>query len=157
MNELNLKEMKKEELEELKRRIEEELKSRENGDNKEYEFWFEYSNDPRKGVPYAAKIVMVDGKLERQFFDLDKDYGKKIVTVSGEFIAKEGDIIEMRIGGSWKNDYRYLYYVHNGELIRYGDSTYSPDIVKTKKFLKGIIDTKELLGDRYDEIFGKEV
>ncbi len=112
-----------------------------------YRFYFEHSNDPRKGVPYAARLVMKDGKLEREFFDLDKDYGKKIVTVSGDFEAKEGEIIEQRVGGSWKNDYRYLYLVKNGELVRVGDSTYSPDIVKVKKYLKGEITANQLVGE----------
>jgi hypothetical protein len=82
-----------------------------------HKFDFEVTLDPRKhGSPYAAKLVWKDGKLQREFYDLKRQYGKKEVTVWGTFEAEDGDVIEMREGSSWKNDYRNWYLVLNGEL-----------------------------------------
>lgn len=82
-----------------------------------HKFDFEVTLDPRKhGSPYVAKLVWKDGKLQREFYNLKKQYGKKEVTVWGTFEANDGDIIEMREGASWKNDYRNWYLVWNGEL-----------------------------------------
>jgi hypothetical protein len=83
---------------------------------KRYKFEFDATLDPRKGFPYAAKLVWKNGKVEREFYSLNKQYGKKEVTVWGTFEANEGDILEMRVGGSWKNDYRGWFLVHNGKL-----------------------------------------
>jgi len=82
-----------------------------------HKFDFEVTLDPRKhGSPYVAKLVWKDGKLQREFYDLKRQYGKKEVTVWGTFEAEDGDIIEMREGASWKNDYRNWYLVWNGDL-----------------------------------------
>jgi len=80
-------------------------------------FNFNVTLDPRKhGAPYVAKLVWKDRKIEREFFNLKRQYGKKEVTVWGTFEAEDGDIIEMREGASWKNDYRNWYLVWNGDL-----------------------------------------
>jgi hypothetical protein len=81
-----------------------------------HEFYYEATIDPRKGYPYVAKLVWKDGKLEREFYKLKREYGKKSVTVWGHFSAEDGDVIEMREDASWKNDYRYWYLVYGGEL-----------------------------------------
>ena len=83
---------------------------------KKYMFDFEVTMDPRKGFPYVARLVWKDGKVEREFYSLKRQYGKKQVTVWGTFEADEGDVIEMRTGASWKNDYRAWYLVHKGGL-----------------------------------------
>jgi len=82
-----------------------------------HKFNFEVTLDPRKhGAPYVAKLVWKDGKVQREFYDLKRQYGKKEVTVWGTFEAEDGDVVEMREGASWKNDYRNWYLVWNGEL-----------------------------------------
>ena len=82
-----------------------------------HKFDFEVTLDPRKhGSPYVARLVWKDGKLQREFYDLKRQYGKKEVTVWGTFEAEDGDVIEMREGASWKNDYRNWYLVWNGDL-----------------------------------------
>jgi hypothetical protein len=83
---------------------------------KQYKFDYEVTLDPRKGFPYVARLVWRDGKVEREFYNLRKQYGKKQVTVWGTFEASDGDIIEMRTGASWKNDYRSWYLVYKGKL-----------------------------------------
>jgi len=83
---------------------------------KRYRFEFDATSDPRKGYPYVARLVWKDGKVEREFYSLNKQYGKAQVTVWGTFEANEGDIIEMRTGASWRNDYRAWYLVHKGNL-----------------------------------------
>jgi len=44
---------------------------------REYKFEFEASEDPRKGVPYVAKLTLESGKLVRKFYPLNKTFGKK--------------------------------------------------------------------------------
>lgn len=112
---------------------------------KEFKFNFDFTNDPRKGTPYAAKLYIENGKIERNFFDLQREWGKKQVTVYGEFIAKTGDIIEQREGGSWNNDYRYWYLVdENGKLTKVADISNSQEKIKVKKYLKNEITMEEL-------------
>jgi DNA polymerase III delta prime subunit len=113
-----LEEMSIEELEELiayangvLRRKKESLQAR-----KKYRFYYEVTLDPRKGFPYVARLVWRDNKVEREFYNLKKQYGKKKVTVWGDFEASDGDIIEMRTGASWRNDYRAWYLVYKGKL-----------------------------------------
>jgi len=82
-----------------------------------HKFDFEVTLDPRKhGAPYVAKLVWKDGKLQREFYNLKRQYGKKEVTVWGTFEAEDGDVVEMREGASWKNDYRNWYLIWNGKL-----------------------------------------
>jgi hypothetical protein len=80
---------------------------------------FDFSSDTRKrGCCYAARITGIDdeGKLIREFINLDRDYNKNDCRVYGTFEITEGEIIEMRTGGSWKNDYRDFYICKNGNL-----------------------------------------
>lgn len=139
-----------EELGELKRLVEKEIEKRKNETSKEYEFDFEYENDPRKGVPYAAKLVWnkENKKIERIFFDLEKIYGKKNVLVHGKFKAKEGEIIEIRKGGSWKNDYRSWYVVHDAQLVKVADIDSASQKLVVEKYLKGDITLEELLQNK---------
>jgi hypothetical protein len=87
-----------------------------------YKFSYEVTVDPRKhGAGYVAKLVWKDGKVQRQFYDLKRQYGKKTVTTWGTFEAEDGEVIEMREGASWKNDYRNWYLVLNGKLYHLAD------------------------------------
>jgi len=111
------------------------------GDEKDFEeeyvFNFEATNDPRKGIPYVALLVLKGNKIGREFFDLDRSYGKKKVTVSGSFSVSDGDIFEVRWGGSWKNDYRYWYVVKGGEVYEICDIGDSKGKSLVLKYLKG--------------------
>lgn len=115
--------------------------------SEEVEFYFEATNDPRKGIPFVAKIVGVNekGQLDRSFVNLDRSYGKKSVTVSGTVKVKEGEIIEVRTGGSWKNDYRSFFILHNGEFYPIADISSSKNIAKIKRYLKNEISLQELI------------
>ena len=142
---INLKNLSNEELQELFNSIKKELEERK--PKTEFTFNFEATNDPRKGIPYVARLFVDDnGKLQRQFFNMSKNYGKKEVTISGKYTAKAGDIIEIRTGGSWKNDYRSWYCItEDGEKILVADIDNSQEKAKVEKYLKGEITAKELL------------
>lgn len=142
---INLKNLSNEELQELFDSIKKELEERK--PKTEFTFNFEATNDPRKGIPYVARLFVDDnGKLQRQFFNMSKNYGKKEVTISGKYTAKTGDIIEIRTGGSWKNDYRAWYYIsENGEQLHVADIDNSQKKAKVEKYLRGEITAKELL------------
>jgi hypothetical protein len=130
----------------VKNEIEELIKKKKEEIDQEYEFDFEATDDPRKGVPYVAKLFITeDGKLEREFFKLDRIKGKKSITVSGKFKAKEGDIIEIRWGGSWKNEYRYWYIVHDKDLCTITDIDNSKKKEKVIKYLKRMITKEDIL------------
>lgn len=112
---------------------------------KEFLFNFNFTNDSRKGIPYAAKLYYEDVGLERSFFDFDKEWGKRNVTVSGTFKARTGDIIEQREGGSWNNDYRYWYLVDNdGKLRKVADINNSQEKSKVKQYLQNKITMEDL-------------
>lgn len=103
-----------------------------------FDFEFEATNDPRKGMPYVARLVWTDGKMERKFFNLNKSCGKKSVTVSGRYTAKPGDIIEIREGGSWKNDYRAWHLVESdGSMRQVSHVQDSQRKMAVEKYLRG--------------------
>lgn len=144
---IDLSKLNLEELIQLQTQVNSEIETRKKEDLKEYTFSFEESNDPRKGVPYVAKLkIAEDGnKLDREFFNLNRQYGKKSVTVYGDYKAKDGDIIEIRTGGSWKNDYRNWYLINEGEQIHVADIDSSSDKVDVEKYLKNQITKEELI------------
>jgi len=144
--ELNLKDWSIEELEELKEEIQRVINEKRGQESKEFEFAFEATNDPRKGKPYVARLYIEDGRIQRKFFDLHREYGKKSITVSGTYTAKAGDIIEKRVGGSWKNDYRYWYLVTDeGEEVKVADISSSVEKARVAEYLKGKISADELI------------
>ena len=143
---MDLKNMTIEELEELIAEAGKVLAEKKRSTSKEFEFEFSATNDPRKGMPYVARLYWKDGKLQREFFDLYKEWGKKEVTVSGTYKAKTGDIIEIRTGGSWKNDYRAWYLVaKDGEQITVADIDNSREKARVTEYLQGKISASELL------------
>ncbi len=112
----------------------------------EFEFNFEATNDPRKGTPYVAKLVYRNGKLEREFFPMDRVFGNKTVTVKGKYRAKAGEIIERRIGGSWKNDYRYWFLVTpDGKQVKVADIGDSEAKAQVIEYLKGNLKAEDLV------------
>ena len=142
----NLKNMSIEELERLITEANRVLAEKKRALTNEFEFEFSATNDPRKGMPYVARLYWEDGKLQRKFFDLHKEWGKKEVTVSGTYKAKTGDIIEIRTGGSWKNDYRAWYLVTaDGEQIKVADIDNSKEKARVIEYLQGKINMAELL------------
>lgn len=143
---MNLKEMTIQELEELISEANKVLAEKKRSESEEFEFEFSATSDPRKGKPYVARLYWQDGKLQRSFFDLSRQWGKKEITVSGTYTAKAGDIIERRWGGSWKNDYRAWYLVtKDGEQIRVADIDSSKEKARVVEYLKGIIKAEELI------------
>ena len=143
---INLKEMTIQELEELIAEAGKVLAEKKRYGAEEFVFEFSATNDPRKGVPYVARLYWEDGKLQRDFYELNRQWGKKVVTVSGTYTAKAGDIIEQRSGGSWKNDYRAWYLVTaDGEQVMVADIDSSKDKAKVTEYLQGKISAAELL------------
>ncbi len=107
---------------------------------------FKHENDPRKGIPYVARLTLdEEGKLKRDFYNMNREYGKKSVLVYGKFTAKEGDIVEQRIGGSWKNDYRYWYLVTDGKLEYVADIDDAEAKAKVIRYLSGEMEKEELI------------
>ena len=145
MMNINLKNLSNEELQELFDSIKKELEERK--PKTEFAFDFEATNDPRKGIPYVARLFIDDsGKLQRQFFNMSKNYGRKEVTISGKYTAKAGDIIEIRTGGSWKNDYRAWYLVtEEGEQITVADIDNSKEKARVTEYLQGKISAEDLI------------
>jgi hypothetical protein len=124
-----------------------------------YKFYYEATIDPRKGYPYVAKLVWRDGKLEREFYNLKREYGKKRVTVWGHFTAEDGDVIEMREDASWKNDYRYWYLVYKGKLYYLADASNSQRKRYVIDYLSGDLTMEEMLsalGVKLEEADGEE-
>ena len=143
---MDLKNMTIEELKELISEANKLLAEKKRSTSEEFEYEFSAINDPRKGMPYVARLYWEDGKLQREFFDLHKEWGKKEVTVSGTYKAKTGDIIEIRTGGSWKNDYRAWYLVTaDGEQIKVADIDNSKEKARVTEYLQGKINMAELL------------
>jgi hypothetical protein len=110
-----------------------------------HEFYYEATIDPRKGYPYVAKLVWRDGKVEREFYNLKREYGKKRVTVWGHFTAEDGDVVEMREDASWKNDYRYWYLVYKGKLYYLADASNSQRKRYVIDYLSGDLTMEEML------------
>lgn len=149
--------MTKEELVNLKKEIEKEIMSR-NENKKEYTFDFEATNDPRTGTPYVAKLVWnpEEGKINRVFCNnMNRTYGKKVVTISGKYTAKEGEVVEIRTGGSWKNDYRAWYLIYNGKEICFADIDDSKKKAEVTDYLKGNINFDEFV-KKHEEYLNKQ-
>lgn len=145
---MNLKEMTIQELEELIAEAGKVLAEKKRYESKEFEFEFSATCDPRKGKPYVARLYWEDGKLQRSFYDLNRQWGKKEITVSGTYNARVGDIIESRSGGSWKNDYRAWYLVTEaGEQIKVADIDNSKEKARVTEYLQGKISAAELLNE----------
>jgi len=143
---MELKEMTIQELEELIAEAGKVLAEKKRSESKEFEFEFSATSDPRKGTPYVARLYWQDGKLQRDFYDMSRQWGKKEITVSGTYKARAGDIIERRIGGSWKNDYRAWYLIkEDGEQVKVADIDSSIDKAKVTEYLQGKITAEELI------------
>lgn len=143
---MNLKNMTIQELEKLISEANRVLAEKKRYESKEFEFEFSATSDPRKGKPYVARLYWQDGKLQRDFYDLNRQWGKKEVTVSGTYKAKAGDIIEQRSGGSWKNDYRAWYLVTaDGEQVIVADINDSKEKARVTEYLQGKIKAEELI------------
>ena len=143
---MDLKNMTIEELKELIAEAGKVLAEKKRSESKEFEFEFSATSDPRKGKPYVARLYWQDGKLQRDFYDLNRQWGKKEITVSGTYTAKAGDIIEQRSGGSWKNDYRSWYLVtEDGEQIEVAYIDNTKEKMRVTEYLQGKISAEELL------------
>ena len=143
---MDLKNMTIEELKELIAEAGKVLAEKKRSESKEFEFEFSATSDPRKGKPFVARLYWEDGKLQRSFYDLNRQWGKREITVSGTYKARVGDIIEQRSGGSWKNDYRAWYLVtEGGEQIKVADIDNSKEKARVTEYLQGEITAEELI------------
>lgn len=142
-----LKLMSGDQLRELKEAVEKELQDRLTRSGV-FSFEVDLTADPRKGVPYAARLTWnpQEKKLEREFFDLEKIWGRKQVTVRGKIEARAGEVVEIPEGGSWRNDYRSWYVVTpSGQLRRVADVKDSRAKARAIQYLRGEIGLDELL------------
>ena len=141
---MELKEMTIQELEKLISEANRVLAEKKRSESEEFEFEFSATSDPRKGKPYVARLFWQDGKLQRAFYSLNRQWGKKEITVSGTYKARAGDIIERRSGGSWKNDYRAWYLVTaGGEQIMVADIDNSKEKARVTEYLQGKIKAED--------------
>ena len=141
----DLKRMSEEELRELAQLVKEELEKRKRTNAEEFKFYFEATSHVPKWVPYVARLVVKNGRVEREFMKLEKVKGKKEITVSGYYTARAGDIVEKRHGGSWKNEYRYWYLVlPDGKEVEVADVDSSRQKQRVISYLKGEITAEEL-------------
>ena len=142
----DLEKLSNEELEQLIAEAKRILAERARAAEPVYRFEFEATNDPRKGTPYVARLrIGPNGKIEREFYDLDRQYGRREVTVSGTYEAREGDVIEIRNGGSWSRDYRSWYLVHDGQLHEVASIHSSKDKARVVAYMRGEIPLEDLL------------
>jgi len=143
---MELKEMTIRELEELIAEAGKVLAEKKRSESEGFTFEFSATSDPRKGKPYVARLYWQDGKLQRSFFDLNRQWGKKELTVSGTYKARVGDVIERRSGGSWKNDYRAWYLItEDGDQVMVADIDSSKEKARVTEYLQGKISAAELL------------
>ncbi len=144
---IKLEELSTEELEALKTEIERLLKERANANKNAYEIEVSITADPRKWKPYIAKLVIDSNtaKLVREFYELPRTYGKHSITIFGKIQAKDGDVIEIREGGSWQNEYRYAYIVKGGKLVKICDHRDSKCYSNIVKYLLGELEENNLI------------
>ena len=142
-----LERMDVEELKLLYQSVKEVLKKKKRANAEEFEFYFEASaNTAKRKNPYVAKLFVSNDKVERKFMDLERVYGKGVVTVYGSYTASAGDIIEKRHGGSWKNEYRYWYLItEDGKEVEVADIDSSKQKQRVIEYMKGNITMRELL------------
>lgn len=146
MNNSILETMAIEELMVLRARIDDIINNKKDQQNEEYAFDFEATSDPRKGTPYVARLFIdSENKLSREFFDMQRQYAKNQVSVFGRYKAKDGDIIEERQGGSWKNDYRYWYLIFNGKKIKVADVSSTAQKMQVEKYLRSEITMEKFI------------
>jgi len=134
-------------LEDLAQRVTALACEKRRAESAEITFDFEATLDPRKqGSPYVARLTLdADGNIVRQFYDLERIWARKEVTVSGSFRAREGDVIEQREGASWKNDHRYWYVVYDNALHQVASLYDSAARARVRRYLRGDISVEDLL------------
>ena len=132
--------VKTENLKDLIRILQEEVDKRENR-TKEYEFEFEGTGRKRT-QPYVARIIIKNGRIEREFKKLFRQWQGKDVYVYGKYTASVGQIIEKRLND---NDERYWYLIcedgSEREVANYHDLKERQKVID---YLKGKISVEEL-------------
>jgi len=153
--EMELRNLTLEQLKELKAEIEKLIEEKETQKD-EYTFYFEATEEARKGYPYVAKLSLKDNRIVREFKDLNRDYAGKEVIVSGDYKAREGDIIEEQYEASWKNKYRKYSVIYKGEKLVFEDIKSDEFNVKVRPvilpYLKGEKTLEELIDELKDNI-----
>jgi len=112
----------------------------------EKEHYVEVNGDKRKEKVYVAKITGTDPKfgLKREFVSLPSSGG----TISGRISLKDGDIIELAGGGSWKNKFVRYQKVIDGKLkyinakkdgsLEYSEEESRVNLADTRHVLKSL-------------------
>ena len=132
--------VKTENLKELIRILQEEVDKRENR-RKEFEYEFEGVGS-RRNQPYVAQIILKNGKIERNFKKLFRQWQGKNIYVYGKYTATSGQIIEKRINDS---DERYWYLVcDDGNEKRVANYHNLKERQKVIDFMKGKVSIEEL-------------
>ena len=134
-------EVKTENLKDLIRFLQEEVDKRENK-KKEFEYEFEGRGN-RRSQPYVARLIVKNGKLEREFKKLFREWERKEVYVYGKYTASPGDIIEKRLNGE---DERYWYLIlEDGSEKKVASIDNPKEKQRVDEYLKGKITAEELL------------
>ena len=104
---------------------------------KKFEFYFSASNVPRKYHPYVARLLWVNGKIQRQFFNFKRSYHKDdTVSVYGKYEVPAGVVLEKRHNEDGKEWYLVT---DEGNQIPCEDN--KKEVIE---FLKGNLTLKEL-------------
>ena len=133
--------VKTENLKELIKFLQEEVDKRE-GRRKEFEFEFE-AEGTRRSQPYVAQITIKNGKVERNFKRLYKQWQGRSVYVYGKYTASSGQVIEKRLND---NDERFWYLVQDDGKEKIVANYHNlKERQKVIDYLKGNISAEELL------------
>ncbi|MGB9661360.1 MAG: hypothetical protein ACPL5F_04995 [Moorellaceae bacterium] len=113
--------------------------------------------ESRKGGAYIARITGLDQKYgyAREFLG-QKEYprdnkGVVLVKVQTKDLH-EGDLLEIRCGGSWKNDYRDFYIWENNDVRIISEKELRQRLAERQRKAQEGIDKIEALQKRREEL-----
>lgn len=122
------------------------LKLRRKEEERDWHFEFEACSKKDDGKPYAARLVLKDDNIFREFIELEVKYEDDNVCVSGNYGADVGEVIEERNGGKSANDSRVWYLIIEGGKKQKVATLENEDSVhKVWAYLKGYISIYDLM------------
>lgn len=113
--------------------------------------------ETRKGGAWIARITGTHPtyKYEREFLG-EKEYGtygKGTVVVKVPLAElEEGDLLDIRTGGSWKNEYRDFYVYENGDIRRIKEQELRKRLAEKMRKAQEGIDKVEALHRKREEL-----
>lgn len=113
--------------------------------------------ETRKGGAWIARITGTrpQYRYEREFLG-EKEYGKYgkgTVTVKVPLAElEEGDLLDIRTGGSWKNQYRDFYVFENGDIRRITEQELRKRLAEKMRKAQEGIDKVEALHRKREEL-----